>query len=170
MKTTILNKLEKIFSKPDAIEQETQKALKELRKLYPKLEVRNLKGEVDMYLNPQLIIAKRVEDENIEQLVKLHKERIALFAVMEAMGESEYTTPAGAMILKECVEKLEKLEFAMQRAWHFEESVNHHTWWILAPHCICPRMDNQERWGTPHRIIRGNCPLHGSPETEETEA
>ena len=67
------------------------------------------------------------------------------------------------------VDKIEKLEFKMQKAWRFTQDAKFHSWWNLAPHCKCPRMDNDERFGNGERIISSECILHSKPISKKPE-
>lgn len=55
---------------------------------------------------------------------------------------------------------LTEIEFDIQECFGFEKNVYFHRFWER-PKCLCPKMDNAERWGTPWSITRSNCPLHG---------
>lgn len=57
------------------------------------------------------------------------------------------------------VKTIEDMEFALQGIWRFTRSVDHHTHWIDIKGCTCPRMDNQDHWGTG-RITISDCPHH----------
>ena len=51
-------------------------------------------------------------------------------------------------------------QFILQAAWGFAEDSSFHRFWLL-PHCQCPKLDNEERWGTKYTIRASQCPLHG---------
>lgn len=57
------------------------------------------------------------------------------------------------------VQVIEDIEFTLQGLWKFTRDVNYHTHWIEIKGCTCPKMDNQERWGTG-RITVSTCPWH----------
>jgi hypothetical protein len=63
--------------------------------------------------------------------------------------------------LKELAYTIENIEFMMQEAWGFPKDSNYHTHWFELPKCICPKMDNKDSYGTPYRVIRVDCPVHG---------
>lgn len=70
--------------------------------------------------------------------------------------------------LKRCKKKerkhvlviLKKIEFLIQEAWGFEPNEMFHRVWEY-PHCKCPKMDNEDRWGI-ELITNPKCSLHGS--------
>ena len=51
-------------------------------------------------------------------------------------------------------------QFILQALWKFPEDARFHRFWEL-PHCACPKVDNEERWGTDWTIRASQCPLHG---------
>lgn len=125
------------------------KSVKDLQKYYGI----QYKGKWNMYLNWMLAVRQKVTVGDLKTLVKLHLERLELF---DRMAKEDSRAK-----LRKQAKELEKLEFAMQEAWKFEKSANFHTWWYHAPQCNCPRMDNEDRFGTKYRIIREDCPVHG---------
>lgn len=76
----------------------------------------------------------------------------ALHAVLaQAKGHPEhYADP---------VQFIEDVEFTLQGLWRFDRSKNHHTHWIDIKGCTCPKLDNQEQWGTGC-ITVSDCPWH----------
>jgi hypothetical protein len=109
-------------------------------------------------LNPNLVARQKLTQDDINRVNALHEVKNQLFDEMAKLEP-------GSDRLSVCVAELEEIEFAMQRAWKFPEDEKFHTWWMLAPHCICPRMDNRDMtfYGRG-RIMQQNCPLHGWPE------
>ena len=63
--------------------------------------------------------------------------------------------------LKNCIESLEQLEFAMQAIWGFEQDPLKHVWWLYPDTCTCPKIDNRDpAFFGRGRIINEDCPLH----------
>jgi len=112
-------------------------------------------GKIEMALNPGLILQQGIGVRAIKVLRKLHIKRLQMFEKMEKLSTREELHPY--------VKKLEKLEFAMQKAWKFSKDAKFHTWWYQAPHCTCPKMDNYDNFGSGMRIISIDCILHGTP-------
>ena len=52
-------------------------------------------------------------------------------------------------------------EYTLQRLWGFEEKANMHRFWEY-PYCTCPKLDNEDRYGTSSYIVSCGCPIHGS--------
>lgn len=52
-----------------------------------------------------------------------------------------------------------RLNFLQQKLWGFPEDANFHPSHRL-PHCLCASMDNDERLGTPYRVVVRGCPIH----------
>lgn len=110
-------------------------------------------AEHEQSLNQALIKKQKLSPTEVTEIARLHQKRETLFL---AMSE----TPLSPK-LKEAVKELEDLEFALQKAWGFTQDPNYHTWWYRAPHCSCPKLDNQDNYGTSMRVINQNCVLHG---------
>lgn len=49
-------------------------------------------------------------------------------------------------------------EFELQRVWKFPLDEKYHRSWYL-PHCICAKIDNDERYGYGMYVTKG-CPIH----------
>jgi hypothetical protein len=66
---------------------------------------------------------------------------------------------------KELLNKLTEAEFALQRAWNFDEDANYHSYqWTGLNDCTCPTLDNLDNLGCDIRYISRNCPWHGKGE------
>jgi len=116
------------------------------------------KGKLNMFLNPFLAIKQKITVGDLETLKELHVERLELFDEMEAEKDVK--------ILSKQVKKLQKLEFAMQKAWGFEQDAKFHSWWFKVPQCLCPKMDNEDMLGTGYNVFSDSCPLHGKKADE----
>ena len=109
-------------------------------------------------LNRRLLERQNINNAEEEFILTLHRMKDVLFEFESTLdpGDSE-----DRPIFKELVPVLENIEFAMQKAWKFEETSDHHTWWYRWNHCTCPKMDNDELQGVPQRVYSMSCPLHG---------
>lgn len=106
-------------------------------------------------LNDNLIEKQEVTVEEIGNILGLHARKMILYSMLECT-ENEWTDNE----IEDTVSDLTKLEFALQRAWGFPQSMAYHRFW-QTPRCKCPTMDNEERYGTKQFIIMASCPLHG---------
>lgn len=109
-------------------------------------------------LNPRLVERQGLSEDDVQAVLGLHEELEDIFDVMKQLSPDN---PEELMKLRQLVIVVEQLEFDLQKAWRFEQSRDHHTWWYRAPHCQCPKMDNDDAFGTKYHIRRDNCPLHG---------
>ena len=89
----------------------------------------------------------------IKKIKGLHVIKAGLFKLIEESEEENLP------LLQEYVEAT---EYALQRAWGFEEDKNYHKFW-LTPRCLCPSMDNTDRYPYGYYIYNSDCPLHGKP-------
>ena len=104
-------------------------------------------------LNEYLILQQKLSEVEVEQILRLHEYKLTICAKMEAL------LPDNPKI-KVYAKDLEQLEFLLQDAWKFERNINYHKFWE-APHCTCPKMDNDDAWPSGHYIRNFGCPVHG---------
>ena len=97
--------------------------------------------------NPKLADKLGVSKENRDLIDAIHKRLDKIVRKPE-----EVCSP---------VEKIEILEYKLQRLWSFSETRSHHTWWIKIAGCTCPELDNRDYFGLDLRVTNGNCPWHG---------
>lgn len=110
-----------------------------------------------MLLNQRLIEQQGLNADEVQVLENLHTERELLFDNMEVCNPKDIDELSQLLYY---VEDLERLEFAMQRGWKFEEDKSKHSWWFRAPHCKCPVLDNYDALFGGQRITSSACPLH----------
>lgn len=101
-------------------------------------------------LNKDLIEKQKLDLETVATILGLHARKAALLQEMETAPEFSWEAYA---------RDIRSIEFALQRSWGFPQSENFHRWWNL-PHCSCPKLDNEERYGTAQLIIDKECPVH----------
>jgi hypothetical protein len=104
-------------------------------------------------LNHHLAEKQNVTDEQLEALKLSHQLRWILFEAAKKVLDEP-------LKLKMLANIFDALETEQQKLWNFEPNPNHH-YFFSFPGCKCPVMDNQDRLGTPHKIINQNCPIHG---------
>ena len=104
-------------------------------------------------LNEDLVRKQKISKEDEKDLHILYALKDVELERMELMTDSK--------MLREKSHLLRTLEFRIQKAWKFERNPSFHRFW-LEPHCTCPKMDNEDRWGTSHTIIDNECPCHGT--------
>lgn len=56
---------------------------------------------------------------------------------------------------------IEAVEYQMQEVLGFNKDSKFHSYWNKLDGCTCPKMDNDELFGTGERIISEDCPFHG---------
>ena len=109
------------------------------------------------HLNQKLVARNNVNIEAQIQLCELYDELEALIAEGNASLSVE--------VNRGIATKIEQLEFKLQRLWGFGESQMHHRYWSRLDMCLCnaDSMDNLDDRGY-RRIIRMDCPIHGTPQ------
>lgn len=103
-------------------------------------------------LNQSLITKQGLTPEEVSKIEELHHVKWKLIQRMRRSKKPE--------TLRRLAAETTTVEFELQKAWHFVQSVDWHRSYTL-PHCSCPVADNDERLGTPYRIISEDCILHG---------
>jgi len=104
-------------------------------------------------LNEALATQQNITQEQRDNLEELYKEMDSLFRE-ESLEENIEKTG------KDYARRLKNLEFKLQENWNFPQDELYHTWWNKFSNCICPKLDNDERFGQL-KIINCTCPLHG---------
>ena len=110
------------------------------------LKTLNLANEDEtVKLNITLIIEQDLGQEEINDILKLHNQRIELFKSFEKATNRLSFIPL--------VSELKSLEFKMQLQWRFDMDENKHTWATQVPQCLCIR---------PNSVDKGTtiCPVH----------
>lgn len=108
-----------------------------------------------MKLNDKLVRQQKLDQKEIDEIMALHDIKRSVMIDMAGLDpKKEFPR------LMELRNKITQLEFSLQEIWKFPENENFHRFWEL-PHCSCPRMDNEDRWGTKYRVYAAQCILHG---------
>jgi hypothetical protein len=103
-------------------------------------------------LNKHLIREKNISDETLNNIKRVHHEKLFLFTEMDKTDNVE--------TLRSYAKMITKLEFELQELWCFPKDIKFHKFWEL-PKCKCPKMDNDDAWGSGYYIVSGQCPIHG---------
>jgi len=82
-------------------------------------------------LNPKLLEQQERSPRQIEKIVKLHTKRWCLLDNIGRLNPKVYTR------------KLEKLEFALQKAWGFVQDRDYHSKWYGTTGCSCSRLNDK---------------------------
>ena len=92
---------------------------------------------------------------DLETIKELHLKKLKILNVMEHSED--------ASLLCRHAANVTEIEFKLQEALKFGRNVNMHRFWLL-PKCSCPKMDNEDMYGTRYTVINCSCVLHGSVE------
>lgn len=103
-------------------------------------------------LNETLIAEQGLSLFAVAKIRQLHRRRKAIVGTMEETEKSD---------LKRLAAMITKIDFKLQKLWGFPYNANFHRFWLL-PGCECPKVDNEERYGTKYFIFVDNCLIHGS--------
>jgi hypothetical protein len=113
-------------------------------------------------LNGRLAKQQNLTDDDVLEIKLIHLALENYFLGIKNMDPTTWTRS----FKRDIIERVEKIEFALQRAWKFKENRDMHSWWYKVPHCSCPYMDNEDMIGISHRYISSGCILHGDEDNE----
>jgi len=116
-----------------------------------------LKDGSTHFLNANLIRVNKVSVAAIVDIIKTHKKKDIIISQMNRMS---LAAPNAFKLLRTAANAITKIEYRLQKLWGFPVNKNMHRFWTL-PHCSCPKMDNEDRYGTIYHIINQSCVLHG---------
>lgn len=102
-------------------------------------------------LNPNLLIKQAVPPSAEDALVVLH----TLLDDIKT-NPDEYGSPLQVLEVVKC------MEYTMQSLWRFPLSSKHHIHQFYIEGCLCPKMDNKERFGSRYFVYNEQCPYHGA--------
>jgi hypothetical protein len=105
------------------------------------------------YLNENLAKKQKITHKQRKNLDNLYKDLEDVFTRASNDNDIEKN---GKDYAKEVLD----LEFKLQENWNFNLDRSKHTWWNRLPGCLCPKMDNAERFGYD-KITNSKCPYHG---------
>lgn len=112
-----------------------------------KINILNKKSSVNLKLAKQFGLTENT----IHKIEDLHRKREDYYNRMLIAPESD---------LKVWDKLCEELEFELQDLWKFDRNINFHKFWNR-PRCLCPKMDNDDRYPTGNYVTMEDCPLHG---------
>ena len=95
-----------------------------------------------------------VPEEKHKELKELY---LSMFKIFEKL--EKIISPQQTLLLSK---ELENIEYSMQEIFGFPQNRNYHRYWLEIPTCTCPKLDNQEYYGTEYRLIVEDCPIHGN--------
>ncbi len=115
-------------------------------------------GVPKVVLNRNLLREKNIRPSQLEELKRLHRTAISIVTAMSSIKEPN--SERGRFHLHNFFTEWTAVQFDLQEAWGFDRNQDYHASYYL-PHCICPKLDNEDRYGTPYRVVRPECPIHG---------
>lgn len=102
-------------------------------------------------LDEDLIESQKVTEDQFQQMIPIYQE---IDNILLEMGNLSVRFSSDR--LNELYQDWLSLQFKLQKLWNFPENANYFRDYDL-PHCTCPKFDNDERLGTPYRIISSDC-------------
>jgi len=129
--------------------------------LQEELIVRDPKTKEEIcYINAKLLDKQKAWD-NLEKIKKLHVQKFTTIKAMEKATD--------LFKIRAYSDTVTQIEFKLQDAWGFPRNASFHRFWQL-PHCRCPKMDNEDAYGTMFNFINVLCPVHKKTEVDNDDS
>jgi len=112
------------------------------------------KGET-VFFNMKLAEKQKVSKKGMKRVSNLHRERIDVFQRMDSLDKREH------LKLRKLGIKIVAIDKQLQKAWNFDYSPEHFTWWFRVPKCKCNVSKNWDLVGKAENSINARCPVHG---------
>jgi hypothetical protein len=119
---------------------------------FDKFDVITPEGTYVTTINKALVAKQGLGDVSLELLKLLHVQKYLLLEHMKIAHKSA---------LKGLHKQLLENNCQLQKVWGFPVNQFWYRFWE-EPRCLCPHLDNQERFPFGMYIINGHCPVHGS--------
>ena len=103
-------------------------------------------------INRRLATQLELSEQTISDILHHHSVREFL--------ESEMQNTTDREELKLLSKDWTNNEFDLQDLWGFPRDENYHRWWYV-PRCTCPKIDNDDAYGTGYYTRTLDCPVHG---------
>jgi hypothetical protein len=92
---------------------------------------------------------------------QLIPDTITAIEVLQTQLKAFLARPTMYVEGKDVARIVEGMEYTLQFLWGFPVDRNFHRYWYDVKGCVCPKLDNKDRFGTPYRVINPQCPFHG---------
>ena len=117
------------------------------------LSIKDKTGKTIGYLDKKLIQKNNLSSFQISMIKELHLQLQLVYETMENTPSTDIKN------LKKLFSLTTSIEYRKQMYYGVAEDRSQHNWFMV-PKCTCPKKENQERQGTPFRIIDKTCPIH----------
>lgn len=114
------------------------------------------RGKPKILLNKDLVEKQQCKN-NLTKIKRCHVELLELEEKMRRSSKPE--------TLRELDREYTRLEFLLQECWKFPKDSTYHKFW-KRPKCLCPKLDNEERYPLGKYYINKGCILHGGDHEE----
>lgn len=104
-------------------------------------------------LNKTLIKEKKINDVTLGAIKQMHLFKHLLFQKAERIPDEFKAS------IVQMAKVHEMIELELQRLWGFKEDPKFIKFWEF-PKCICPVLDNEDRWPTGVYVYNCSCPIH----------
>ena len=103
------------------------------------------------YLNDYLIEKQGLTEEEVDVIKGLHIERLMTEKYMETLFNREE--------IQSWYKVWVQIQYELQASWKFPKNADYHPSHRLSK-CVCAKLDNDEKLGTPYRVLTKGCPIH----------
>lgn len=106
-------------------------------------------------INLELAQKQNLNEAEIFQIEQLHYARSLLHeAIQQAVSAGNVN------VARSIAKALPEIELELQKLWKFKQNLGYYKFWHV-PGCVCPCMDNEDRFPYGNYVISTDCPVHG---------
>ncbi len=115
--------------------------------------------------NEELIEKQNVTAEQKQELEHIYKLLEGTVTIATDLQTSDNLTHTTGSVISNTIRDI---EFMLQKNWNFPQNEDYHTYQLKLPGCLCPKMDNEDSFGSSYKWTNQECPYHGIKATNET--
>ncbi len=118
-----------------------------------------IKDKLMTKINKDLLIEQKVTPEQIKNLERLYLLLEDMFIVAKKLQKSNSLNYSTGSIISNTIRDI---EFLLQKNWNFKQDSTKHTFQLKLPNCLCPKLDNENSFGSSYLWVNQECPYHGN--------
>ena len=112
-----------------------------------------LGDELIITLNKALLKKQKINDVTLGAIKQMHTFKHLLFEDVKKMDDGRVAR------IRQMSKVHEMIELELQRLWGFKEDHKFIKFWEF-PKCVCPKLDNEDRWPSGVYVYNCSCPIH----------
>ena len=125
-------------------------------------KVKDKNGKVRWEINEELAKERGLKQTDLFDLGECYRTKESIEQTIKSIVSfpSRNDRTRFNSIIQKLLEAWRENEFVMQEIWKFGRNKDFHREYTI-PGCKCPKLDNEDLYGTSNRMYSGACPVHG---------